>query len=122
MNLHQRLVTNYATTFALVIQKAAAMPHQSQISHAIENHSYAELRSVLEDLPMTWYTDLIIAMVKASYKKRVWMEHGCSVLVASIESNQDIAGLFACKSGYSESYDDSFDDFSQQTHCNEPCD
>ena len=46
---------------------------------------YETLRSELQDLPMTWYPDLIRAMVQAAYAKKVFKVGGASYFVRNLE-------------------------------------
>jgi hypothetical protein len=51
--------------------------------------NYEELRSYLEDLPLTWYPDLLRAMVEAAYNKDVFMPGGASKFVEHIERRNE---------------------------------
>lgn len=52
----------------------------------LEEIDYEDLRAYLSDLPMTWYPDLIRAMVEAAYKKEVFVRpQGCSTMVQNWE-------------------------------------
>lgn len=50
-----------------------------------ENIEYEELRRGLSNLPMTFYPDLIRAMVEAAYQKNVFLDGGASVFVQNVE-------------------------------------
>jgi len=55
---------------------------------SVKETSYETLREELGQLPTTWYPDLIRAMVKASYRKKVWKgTNGCSLFVQGVESD-----------------------------------
>ena len=44
------------------------------------------LETILEELPITWYPRLLEIMIKASYKKQVWVApEGASYFVSCIE-------------------------------------
>ena len=58
---------------------------------SFEALSYEELRAKLEDLPMTWYPDLIRAMVLAGYRKRVWQPFGASRFIQGVEQRVEDA-------------------------------
>ena len=50
--------------------------------------SYTDLRHTLSNLPLTWYPDLIRALVTEAYRLNVFVRpHGCSTLVKGIEEN-----------------------------------
>lgn len=54
----------------------------------LKAHNYEELRKELQNLPMTWYPDLIRAMVLASLDKGAWAPiMGASRFVESIEKD-----------------------------------
>lgn len=55
------------------------------MSDPLENVSYEDLRRSLENLPETWYPDLIRAMVQAAIRKGVFEEGGASQFVARVE-------------------------------------
>ena len=47
---------------------------------------YDDLRSFLEGLPITWYPDLVRAMVQASYRMGVWNPKGASRFISDVEN------------------------------------
>ena len=51
----------------------------------LDNLTYNELRQELKELPMTWYPDLITAMIEASYEKKVFIKGKASTFVRNIE-------------------------------------
>jgi hypothetical protein len=51
----------------------------------VKYESYNELEEELKNLPETFYPALIEVMVKASYKKKVWVPGGASNFVSIIE-------------------------------------
>lgn len=51
-----------------------------------ECRNYEQLRYELKKLPMTWYPDLIRALVEAAYEKNVFVPNHASVFVQLIEA------------------------------------
>lgn len=51
----------------------------------MEECEYEELRSALGGLPVSWYPDLIRAMVVASYERGVFKPGGASGFVRGVE-------------------------------------
>ncbi len=56
---------------------------------SIQEMDYETLRKELEQLPQTWYPDLIRAMVEASYRRQVWKPGGCSRFIQQVEKMQE---------------------------------
>jgi hypothetical protein len=54
--------------------------------------NYEELRSYLSDIPLTWYPDLIRALVEAAYKKKVFVEKRASRFVEKVEKELEAKG------------------------------
>lgn len=53
----------------------------------LANISYEDLRKSLGELPVTWYPDLIRAMVQAAIKKGVFLKGGATRFVAQVEKD-----------------------------------
>ena len=47
--------------------------------------NYESLRQELSELPMTWYPDLIRAMIEAAIKKKVFLKGGATRFVRDVE-------------------------------------
>lgn len=47
--------------------------------------SYEDLVAYLREQPMTWYPALIVEMVEAAYKKKVFLPGGASTIIAKWE-------------------------------------
>lgn len=49
---------------------------------------YQDLVKGLKDLPITWYPALIMTMVRAGYKKKVFLPSGASLLIRKQEEKE----------------------------------
>jgi hypothetical protein len=51
---------------------------------------YNDLKNGLKNLPMTWYPALILEMVKAAYKKNVYLPGGASKNIKQAEQREGL--------------------------------
>ena len=50
--------------------------------------NYNDLKRGLKNLPMTWYPALILEMVRAAYKKNVYIPGGASINIKQFEQKE----------------------------------
>lgn len=71
--------------FPLTLAERIVKLHNEDADKAAKTEEYEKLRAMLEDLPMTWYPDLLRAMTEAAYKKNVFVPGGASNFVREVE-------------------------------------
>lgn len=52
----------------------------------LKDLSYAEIKALISDLPLTWYPDLLKTLVETSIAKGCWLPGGATAFVGKIES------------------------------------
>jgi hypothetical protein len=51
----------------------------------LETASYEEIVEMLNTMPMTWYPALMVTLVEAGYKKKVFLPSGASTIIQTLE-------------------------------------
>lgn len=69
-----------------VCKRPVELLHQQYVE--VDDSTYEPLRDSLKGLPPTWYPDLLITIVDASYDAGVWQPGGASEFVKKVEARR----------------------------------